>query len=223
MESRDNEQREPQDAMAPFLCASRMCDVGAASVQRLARLIEAQSSDTCQRAAIAFLRTQNAVLYRVGIFNDTGSETLQKGYGSCSNKANVLVALLRAMRIPAGFGELQVNGKGYLLWPTDLFGPRIERCKHLLSNFSPSSRHFFVLVHLGGRWLHVDPSDDLDLSRGGRHCLKTLEPVVFDGHSDACLRINPADIITDWDRTRLPIQSIDEHLMKRQRAPSLNV
>ena len=111
MESRDNEQREPQDAMAPFLCASRMCDVGAASVQRLARLIEAQSSDTCQRAAIAFLRTQNAVLYRVGIFNDTGSETLQKGYGSCSNEANVLVALLRAMRIPAGFGELQVHGK----------------------------------------------------------------------------------------------------------------
>lgn len=200
-----------------------MCDVQSEPVQKLARQIEAQTSDIHQRAAIAFFQAQNAVLYRVGIFSDKGSETLQKGYGSCSNKANVLVALLRALCIPAGFGEMQVNGKGYLLWPTDLFGPRIERCKHLLSQFSPTSRHFFVLVYLGGEWLKVDPSDDLELSHGGQHCLKTLEPVMFDGHSDACLKINPADVITDWDRTRSPIPSIDDHLLKRQRAPSLNV
>ena len=39
---------------------------------------------------------------RVGLYSDTSSETLQRGYGSCSNKANVLVAILRALNIPAG-------------------------------------------------------------------------------------------------------------------------
>jgi len=200
-----------------------MCDVHSEVVQKLARSIAEQAPDTRQRAVLAFVHAQNAVLYRVGIFGDMASESLQRGYGSCSNKANVLVALLRALRIPAGFAELHVNGKGYLLWPTDLFGHRIERCKKLLSEFSHRTRHFFVLVRLGGEWLRVDPSDDLRLSRGGRHCLKTLEPVVFDGYTNACLQINPADVITPWDPKSDPMSSIDDQLLKRQKAPHLRV
>lgn len=99
----------------------------------------------------------------------------------------------------------------------------IERCKTLLSEFQASTRHFFVLVYLDGRWLRCDPSDDLKLAHGGKHCLRTLQPVVFDGQSDACLAINPADILADWAPSREPMPDIDEHLMKKQRAPPLRV
>jgi len=42
-------------------------------------------------------------LHRVGIYSDKSSDTLRRGYGSCSNKANVLVSILRALQVPAGW------------------------------------------------------------------------------------------------------------------------
>jgi len=93
----------------------------------------------------------------------------------------------------------------------------------LLSRFSTNSPHFFAFVHLEGRWLLVDPSDDLQLAFGGQHALHTLQPVYFDGKSDAMLRINPEDVLEHWDRSKMPLQNVDNYLRKKNKSSSTGV
>merc|ERR1711862_224032 len=99
----------------------------------------------------AFLYVQNSIIYNVGIYNHMASDTIRFGYGSCSNKANVLVALLRAMNIPAGYGMCQVDATDYFLWPTPEFetSSAFTECKrNYFGSFNPRSHHFYAWVQL---------------------------------------------------------------------------
>eukprot|EP00961_Rhodomonas_salina_P243311 3287793-Rhodomonas_salina.4 len=207
-----------------YLQNTRLCDAESAEVQQIASRILLKCGFQLERAAaLAFHTVQNGVQYRVGLHQMTASQTLNEGFGSCSNKANALVALLRAMRIPAGFGVMRVNGTSYLFWPKpgmQLYNFTIKAATNI---FSRNTVHFFVLVYLGGRWIRCDPSDDYLLCRGGQHLTHTLEPVTFNGKQDCIIRFNPADVVQDWNMSDTPLRTIDDFLSRTPKASNINL
>jgi transglutaminase-like putative cysteine protease len=60
-----------------------------------------------------FYWVRDNIEYELGLKSDTASSTLLRGSGSCINKANLVVALLRALGIPAGFHIMTVKTRAY--------------------------------------------------------------------------------------------------------------
>ena len=100
--------------------------------------------------------------YRAGLI-------LERGNGFCQHKALLLVALARAVGIPARPGYVDV--RDHLL--SDKFRKMIGGDNLLI-------QHGYAELYLGGKWVHVSPAYDLET------CQKAgFVPVEFDGVNDA--------------------------------------
>lgn len=86
--------------------------------------------------------------YRLGFWNLTASQILQMGYGMCTTKTNLQVALLRACEIEAAFGEID--------FPTELMKPLIPAGYHHILAIEPYLKHQFALFKIGGSWYPCD-------------------------------------------------------------------
>jgi hypothetical protein len=128
---------------------------------------------------------------------------LEKG-GTCTNNTNLLVALLRAVNIPAGYGVMDVYGPGY-------FGPIV--LPHLARNVSVKSKHVYCYVFLQNKWIKCDPSDDEPLSINTQHLNPQSRVVQWNGLSDAMLNLNPSHIIND----KGPLSNIDYIIGKKMK------
>jgi len=149
-----------------------------------------------------FYWVRDNVLYRVGLWNVTAAETLAIREGTCTNKSNLLVALLRARGIPAGYGVMKVYGQKY-------FGPvAIPMLNRLVSKVST---HVYVAVYLDDKWIKCDPSDDKKLCSKTSHFNYTTTIVDWDGVNNAELNLNQDHIISD----DFPIASIDNIMIKK--------
>jgi transglutaminase-like putative cysteine protease len=73
---------------SPYLEETRFCDTGHPEIEKI---------DKSEYSVRAFYRVRDNTRYYVGQISETASETLARRRGSCTNKANLLVALLRAM------------------------------------------------------------------------------------------------------------------------------
>lgn len=157
-------------------------------ITQLARRLTADCPDKKTTAVKLFYWVRDNVLYRVGDWNRRASETLIERGGSCTNKANLLVALLRAAGVPAGYRVLRVKGQEY-------FGPIIPPI--LKQRVSESSVHAHAYVFLDGRWIKCDPSDDVVLSLRTSYFNPQSTIVEWDGEKDAVLNLDPNHIIED--------------------------
>ncbi len=99
-----------------FLQETEYCDFSHPKIQRLAHKIGDKYDNPKDKAVALFYWVRDNILYRVGMWNKKASETLAETEGTCTNNANLFVALLRANYIPAGFGVMKVYGQKY-------FGP----------------------------------------------------------------------------------------------------
>jgi len=99
-----------------FLEASYYCDAFEPSVQSMAFSIVGEIQGDKAKAVKLFYWVRDNILYSVGNWNKKASETLRHRLGTCTNNANLLVAFLRAVGIPAGYRVLRVKGQEY-------FGP----------------------------------------------------------------------------------------------------
>jgi hypothetical protein len=158
---------------------------------------------------VLFEWVRDAVEYRLGLYRHTASETLAQRWGSCSNKANLLVALLRALGVPAGFHLLEVKTREY-------FGPLAPPA--FFPFVSHRSLHVFCAAQLEGRWVRCDPTDDSRLSESTQHLCVQSRKIDFDGRRDALLNIMPEHILTS-DGVLLP--HIDHVLEKERRSPPI--
>jgi transglutaminase-like putative cysteine protease len=96
------------------------------------------------------------------------SNTLARGEGFCIQKAALLIALSRAVGIPARFHFVIL--RNYLL-------PE-KMAELLVSNVIPD--HSFVEFYLDGKWVGATPAFDLEM------CQKYgIIPVEFDGKKEA--------------------------------------
>jgi transglutaminase-like putative cysteine protease len=97
------------------------------------------------------------------------SSTLERGHGFCQHKAVLLVALARAVGIPARLGLVDV--RDHLL---------SEKFRSMIGGDNLLIQHGYAELYVGGRWVHVSPAYDLETCRKAG-----FVPVEFDGVNDA--------------------------------------
>ena len=124
---------------------STLCDVDHPAIQRRVARLRRSSDEATAQAIFSFVQS---LPYRFGNWQERASDTLARGSGMCTTKANLQVALMRAAGLEAGFSEvpmvMSVLGK---LMP-DAWLPLMR----------PTVRHYFGAVKLGGRWHAADSS-----------------------------------------------------------------
>lgn len=101
------------DELSPFLAATPMCDSGTSTVRTLAEVVTRDAGDTREAAVALFYWIRDRIEYTMGDWNWKASETLRLRKGTCSNKANLLVAMARSLGIPAGFHIQYVTTEGF--------------------------------------------------------------------------------------------------------------
>lgn len=89
------------------------------------------------------------------------SETLSKGWGMCSGKTNLLVAMLRSVGIPARYRVFRIKGE-IKLWEWAI---KSKELSQLLGTAPLQQNHVDCEVWLGA-WRNCDPSRDTPLERG---------------------------------------------------------
>ncbi|MDQ7052776.1 MAG: cyclic nucleotide-binding domain-containing protein [candidate division KSB1 bacterium] len=121
------------------------CDTGHPSVQQMASMLDTGDPwDT----AIMIWRFIQTMPYRFGYWDMKASDVLRMGYGMCTTKANLHVALLRAVGIESGFAELKV--------PSDFVATLLPRGYR--NRVGTYIKHYFAVAKLNGKWYPCDAS-----------------------------------------------------------------
>ena len=145
--------------------------------------------ETDREAAVKLFRfVRDEILYEFGPWGVTASETLERRGGTCANKANVLVALLRAAGIPAAYGVLRVDAQRYF----GPIGPQFLTCCA-----SSDSTHIYAAAHIERRWVRCDPSTDQQLASLTASWNPQTRLIEWDGRRDALDFLDPAHIHAD--------------------------
>ena len=98
-----------------------------------------------------------------------GSEILARGNGYCQHKAILLVALARAVGIPARLGYLDIRDHSIP-----------KKIRELMGGNNLVYHHGYAQLCIANEWLHVSPTFDLETCRRYKFI-----PVEFDGTNDA--------------------------------------
>lgn len=195
--------------MEPYCMETKYCDVGHPRIQRLARHLVCGIDDDKARAVAIYRWVQDSIHYRIlHHWSKRASETLVEGAGTCTNKTNLYIALLRAVGIPAGYHVMRVRGKRY-------FGPMwIPMLQRLCGELSV---HMHPAVYLGNRWLECELSMDWALSDGTAHLNPPSRRMSFDGERDGGSNIDPANVVAISEC----LPNIDSLIAKRTRKPKI--
>jgi transglutaminase-like putative cysteine protease len=121
------------------------CDHDHPALRHLATFLGGGDPWESAAAVFSFVRQ---IPYRIGFWQVKASRTLELGFGMCTTKSNLQVALLRASGIEAEFGEVLCDaGSMDAILPSGYrhLGHRKARIKH-----------YFAVARLGGRWIPMD-------------------------------------------------------------------
>lgn len=199
-----DEHKSIPDGLQGFLRKTDYCDFDNPIIKETADWYVQQYPDSKTRAVELFKFVRDNIKYRVGRWDKKASVTISEKYGMCTNSTNLLVALLRASKIPAGYCIYTVVGG-------ESFG-------HILPNIikrhvHKDSVHIVANVYLGGKWIKCDPSTDKQLSDSSRHISKLTNLIVWDGEHDAVHEMQEEHIINISE----PLANIDYQLEKKPR------
>lgn len=124
-----------------------LCDHTHPAIRRQAARLRRASPASTADAILKFVQT---FPYRFGYWQERASETLARGVGMCTTKANLQVALMRASGLEGGFVEIPMS--------TSVLGNLMPSGWRALQR--PVVKHYFAAVKLGGEWHGVDSSYD---------------------------------------------------------------
>ncbi|HPY12972.1 MAG TPA: methyltransferase domain-containing protein [Candidatus Paceibacterota bacterium] len=187
-----------------YLKETDFCDCKNPKILEKTKDITKNLSSNQQKAIAIFEWVRDNINYRVGLWQRKASETLGEKEGTCTNKTNLLVAMLRSINIPAGYGVLKTKGQEY-------FGPVVPPI--LKRKIGKKSSHIYSFVFLDNRWIKCDPSLDLELSLKTSYFNPQSELVVWDGENNALENLDPSHIISDSER----LTDIDSIMRKNSR------
>jgi pentatricopeptide repeat protein len=161
--------------LTPYLAATGYCDVHDPEIDALAHELGAADGGSRATAVRMFEWVRDEILYFLGPWGVTASQTLATREGTCTTKSNLLVALLRAVGIPAGYGVLRVDAQQY--W--GVVGPAF-----LTRHAGAHSTHVHAAVYLDGRWVRCDPSSDRQIAEKSQHYCEQNRLIEWDGTTD---------------------------------------
>jgi len=179
-----------------YLQPSELCDFDrspeiGATARRLTR--------GCRSSREAFERLHAFVKelpYGLEDWDIAASQTLAKGWGMCSGKANLLVALLRSIGLPARYRVYRIRGEAGL-WGKVVGGAGLAQ---RMGPAPGEQDHVDCEVWLGD-WVTVDPSRDTPMERGMAALGIPLAREVVAGHSGR-LPFTVLASFDDWARAR---------------------
>jgi len=93
----------PPTGLDEFLNPTELCDCENPKITKTAKKVTEGASTPREAAQKIFLYVRDEVLFGLDNFDLKASETLNRGYGQCVNKANLQIALLRSIDIPARY------------------------------------------------------------------------------------------------------------------------
>jgi hypothetical protein len=179
------------------LQASRLCDFDTDS-----RIAETalELAEGCSVRRERFDRVRRFVRempYGLEDWDVKASGTLRKGWGMCSGKTNLLVAMSRVLLIPARYRVFRIRSERGLLERV------IERNGELggrLRGVPEEQDHVQCEVYLDG-WEICDPSRDTAFENGLRRLGVPLERMPVAG-ADGVVRVLILSSIDDWAEER---------------------
>jgi len=163
------------DSFEIYLMPSFGVDSDAPEIKELASVLTDGAKSRRDAAVLLFNYVRDSIRYIpytpfMQIDNYLGTATLERGYGFCTQKSALLIALARAAGIPARFHFADLknhNLPGRMGW---------------VLGSDMMVYHTYMEFHLDGRWLKATPSFEKAL------CDKMgWRLVEFDGTSDAIL------------------------------------
>jgi hypothetical protein len=180
-----------------YLKATELCDFDtcAAIRSRASRLTQGcEDNQQKFQSVYDFVRE---LPYGLEDWDVKASETLRKGWGMCCGKTNLLVAMSRALAIPARYRIFKIRAERRLLKQV------MEQNKSVAAQFGdlpPLQDHVQCEAYLG-RWQVYDPSRDSGFENGLRKLGIPLERVpVADAQGAVSYEILAS--IDDWARAR---------------------
>jgi hypothetical protein len=190
-----------------YLGPTPWCDSNHPSIRELAFELT-RDAHTAREAAVAlFYWVRDSIAYTMGDWNQRASETIARRVGTCSNKSNVMVALARAIGIPAGF-HVQ-----YVATPAYFSGAYIPLVAGLTRDVAI---HVYPALFIEGSWVRCDPTDDRALCDSIEAIVPHATALDFDGITDAVIPFAAGSIQSD----RGPLSNVDEQLSKPCRLTS---
>jgi transglutaminase-like putative cysteine protease len=120
-------------------------DPAHAAVRQMAAFLAGAEPWETAAAIFAFVRQ---IPYRIGFWQVKASRTLELGFGMCTTKSNLQVALLRASGIEAEFGEVRCDAGS--------MDPILPSGYRHLGRRKQHIKHYFAVARLGGRWIPMD-------------------------------------------------------------------
>jgi hypothetical protein len=182
-----------------YLRGTYWCDIDHPAIRELA-LELTRTARTSREAAVAlFYWVRDHIIYTMGEWNQRASETIALGSGTCSSKANVLVALARSIGIPAAFHVQYIETAAYF------GGAYIPMIRKLTRD---TAIHVYATLWLDGRWVRCDPTDDRALCESIQAIVPHARALEFDGIADAVIPFADGSIQSD----RGPLLDVDAQL-----------
>jgi Transglutaminase-like superfamily len=187
-----------------YLAPSAWCDSEHALVRQLAFEVTRDARTVKEAAVALFYWVRDNVAYTMGDWNYRASETLAMRVGTCSNKANLMVAMARSLGIPAGFHVQYIQTASYFA------GGFIPLVSALVRD---KAIHVYPTLLIDGRWVRCDPTDDRALSDAIAAIVPHARTFDFDGERDALLPFADGAVLSDLG----PLPEIDEMLLRSPR------
>jgi len=125
------------------------CDHSHLAIRKLSDQFRQSSTDTADLVEKVFLFVRDSIIFGGDHWQVKASETLAKGYGACFNKNLLMIALLRAAKVPS---KLMANPLKNTF--AKLSAGSASRF------FSDPFYHCFTNVQINGQWRALDPTLD---------------------------------------------------------------
>jgi transglutaminase-like putative cysteine protease len=161
--------------LGQHLKPTAMIDCEAKTIKEKARELTEGYENTVEKAKALFCFVRDEIKYNPYLprylpEQFQASNTLAGGQGYCVQKAALLVALARAVGIPARLGLAEIRNNLLPQKMADWMGV----------NVFPD--HGYAVLHVEGKWVKATPAFDLEMCQQNRFI-----PVEFDGENDAML------------------------------------
>ncbi len=150
------------DSFNEYLKPTRLCDFDQEPAIKTTALKLTEKSTNRRQQLDCVCKFVKELPYGLEDWDIKASETMRKGWGMCSAKTNLLVAMLRAVGIPARYRIIRTKGEG-TLWKW--IAQQNDELTHQMGQPPPEQDHVVAEVYIDS-WEVCDLSRDTPLEKG---------------------------------------------------------